>query len=143
MLYFAYGSNLWKAGMRARCPAAKALGRAVLPDHRLVFRAWADVEPCAGTQVTGGLWRITPSCEAALDLYEDLAEGLYRRVLAKVWREGAAEPAEALVYRMTATTREPPSPAYLATVLQGCRDFGLDDRAILSAAAEVGTAGST
>jgi hypothetical protein len=143
MLYFAYGSNLCRAGMGARCPAAEALGRAALPDHRLVFRTWADIEPCVGTEVAGGLWRITPSCEAALDLYEDLAGGLYRRVLARVWREGAAEPAEALVYRMTATTREPPDPAYLATMLQGCRDFGLDECAILSAAAKAGAAGST
>ncbi len=140
MLYFAYGSNLWKAGMRSRCPAAAALGRAVLSDHRLVFRTWADVEPCFGAEVAGGLWRVTPTCEAALNLYEDVAHGLYRRVLAMVWPEGAAEPVEALVYRMTDATREPPDPTYLASVVRGCRDFGLDDGAVLAAAVEAGAA---
>ncbi len=138
MFYFAYGSNLWKSGMLERCPAAVPLGRAVLPAHRLVFRPWADVEARPGMEVAGGLWRVTPACGAALDLYEDVTGGLYRRVLASVWREGAAEPVQALLYRMDAATREPPDPAYLATVLQGCREFGLDDRAVLAAAAEAG-----
>lgn len=135
MLYFAYGSNLQRAGMLSRCPAALPLGRAVLADHGLVFRRWADVVPLAGAGVAGGLWRVTPACEAALDDYEDVAAGLYRRVLLPVWPEGAAGPVEALVYRMTATHMARPEPAYLATILAGCRDFGFDDAAVRAAAA--------
>ncbi len=37
MLYFAYGSNMdWKQ-MKDRCPSARFVGIARLPDHRLVF----------------------------------------------------------------------------------------------------------
>lgn len=135
MLYFAYGSNLHRAGMLSRCPAAVPLGRAVLPDHRLVFRLWADVAPRPGGSVAGGLWRITPACLAALDDYEDVAGGLYRRLAGAVRPEGAADPVEALVYRMAATHEAPPEPGYLAALLAGCCDFGLDEAPVRAAAA--------
>ena len=138
MLYFAYGSNLHRAAMLSRCPAALPLGRAALPDHRLVFRLWADVTPRPGMSVAGGLWRITPACLTALDAYEDVADGLYRRVVAAVRPEGAHDPVEALIYRMTATQEAPPEPGYLATLLVGCRDFGLDEAPVLAAAAAAG-----
>lgn len=134
MLYFAYGSNLHVAGLRARCPGAERLGRAVLPDHRLVFRRWADVEPRPGDEVAGGLWRVTAACEAMLDDYEDVAGGLYRRILLPVRPEGAAAPVVALVYRMTATLTAPPEPDYLAIVLEGHRDFGLAEAPVRAAA---------
>ena len=35
--YFAYGSNLDAAQMRARCPSAKLLGAAILDGYRLGF----------------------------------------------------------------------------------------------------------
>ena len=134
MLYFAYGSNLHRAGMLLRCPAAVPLGRAVLPGHALVFRGGADVEPNPSAAVAGGLWRITPACLAALDDYEDVASGLYRRLSLPVRPEGAAEVAEALVYRMTAAHRAPPEPGYLALIRAGCRDFGIDEAPVLAAA---------
>ena len=125
MYYFAYGSNLLKSDMLGRCPAAVPFGPAVLPDHRLVFRHWADVEPAAGFQTEGGLWRITPECVAALDLYEDVAEGLYRRAWLTV-KAGTLEPVEALVYRMASGGHAPPAPDYLELILRGYDDFGLD-----------------
>ena len=36
--YFAYGSNLDAAQMRARCPSAKLLGAAILDGYRLRLR---------------------------------------------------------------------------------------------------------
>lgn len=138
MLYFAYGSNLNHAGMLGRCPAAVPLGRALLPGHALAFRLWADVEPRAGSAVAGGLWRITPACLTALDDYEDVAFGLYSRLSLPVCPEGAAEPVEALVYRMTATHGAPPEPGYLAVILAGCRDFGIDEGPVRDAAAAAG-----
>ena len=138
MFYFAYGSNLQRAGMLSRCPAAVPLGRALLPDHALVFRGWADVVPRAGANVAGGLWRITPACEAALDAYEEVSDDLYRRFLVAVSPDGAAEPVEALVYRMTATVEASPEPAYLAVIREGCRDFGLDEAPVLAAARRQG-----
>ena len=43
-LYFAYGSNLNLTQMANRCPQAKQLGSAYLPNWRLVFRGVADIE---------------------------------------------------------------------------------------------------
>ena len=126
MLYFAYGSNLNRADMLARCPAALPLSRARLPDHALVFRGWADVASAPDRSVTGGLWRITTACEATLDAYEDVAGGLYRRLMLAVVPEGGTGPVEALVYRMVASHAAPPEQDYLATALQGYRDFGID-----------------
>jgi hypothetical protein len=133
MLYFAYGSNLNRAGMRSRCPAAAPLGRALLRDHALVFRRWADVVPAPGCSVAGALWRITPACETALDDYEEVSLGLYRRLHLPVHPEGQLEPVAALVYRMAGAPLAPPDPAYLAVILQGCRDFGLDEAATIDA----------
>ena len=42
MLYFAYGSNLDEAQMRARCPGARRVARAVLPHHALHFGNWSE-----------------------------------------------------------------------------------------------------
>lgn len=138
MLYFAYGSNLQRAGMGSRCPAAVPLGRAALFGHALLFRSWADVEPRPGHSVAGALWRITPACLAALDDYEDVDAGLYRRVTLPVRPEGAPEDVEALVYRMAASHAAAPEPGYLAIVREGCRDFGIDDAPVLRAAGSAG-----
>ena len=62
MLYFAYGSNLSRSGMRQRAPGARAIGVAVLEGHRFVIGrdGWASVEPARGQCVYGVLWKITP-----------------------------------------------------------------------------------
>ena len=37
VLYFAYGSNLDEGQMLERCPGAKTMGHATLPNHALTF----------------------------------------------------------------------------------------------------------
>jgi gamma-glutamylcyclotransferase len=77
-LYFAYGSNLDEAQMRARCPGAQCVGTAVLPDHALVFdghsRLWggavANVVPAASARVHGLVYRLEHADLVALDRYE-------------------------------------------------------------------------
>ena len=133
MHYFAYGSNLSVAAMRVRCPAAVPISKATLPDHRLVFRTWADVEPCPGHSVPGVLWFITSACETALDLYEDVAGGLYRRLTASVRRDGVAGPVQALMYRMDRAGYEPPDRDTLSLIEAGYADFGMDPRWIAEA----------
>ena len=133
MLYFAYGSNLSVAAMKARCPAAVPISKATLPDHRLVFRTWADVEPSPGHSVPGVLWSITSACETALDLYEDIAGGLYRRLTVSVSRDGVAGAVDALIYRMNRAGYGPPDPDTLSLIEAGYADFGLDPRWIADA----------
>ncbi|HEY6798412.1 MAG TPA: gamma-glutamylcyclotransferase family protein, partial [Kineosporiaceae bacterium] len=43
--YFAYGSNMDQAQMTQRCPSARLLGPATLPDHRLVFNRSGTYRP--------------------------------------------------------------------------------------------------
>ena len=65
--YFAYGSNLNVAQMTQRCPGAKPLGRIELSGWKSVFRGVADAIQEPGAFCYGGVWRITPEDEAALD----------------------------------------------------------------------------
>src|SRR6266849_1664003 len=68
--------------MRRRCPGARLEGRACLPGYRFVIMrsGYASVVPAPGSSVHGLLWRVTPRDVAALNVYENLAGGLYRAV---------------------------------------------------------------
>lgn len=73
--YFAYGSNINLDQMRFRCPNALVIDTVTLPDYELLFRGdscngLATVEPKPGGLVHGLLWKLTPRCEYALDVYE-------------------------------------------------------------------------
>src|SRR5260370_10103224 len=98
MLHFAYGSNMSAALMRRRCPGARLEGRACLPGYRFVITrsGYASVVPAPGSIVHGLLWRVAPRDVAALNVYENLAGGLYRPVS----RAGGSHPRRrpALVY---------------------------------------------
>lgn len=80
--YFAYGTNMDSAGMARRCPGAVALGRARLAGFRLAVTVDGHATIVAGgggEVVHGVLWRLTPRCRMALDAYEGVDTGLYRR----------------------------------------------------------------
>ena len=59
-LYFAYGSNMDRAAMAARCPASKALGSARLARHRFIVTSdsYASVVRDPRRTVWGLLWDI-------------------------------------------------------------------------------------
>lgn len=71
-LYFAYGSNLCARQMAQRCPDAADPRPAVLADHDWLInqRGVATVEPLAGNQVHGVVWRISDGDLATLDSAE-------------------------------------------------------------------------
>ena len=46
MLYFAYGSNMWRKQMTERCPDHECLGIAVLKDHALCFPRSSPIRLC-------------------------------------------------------------------------------------------------
>ena len=128
MLYFAYGSNLNKRQMASRCPGAVPLGRFTLDDARLVFRGVADVAYEPGAKCLGGVWRITPACEVALDRYEGVARGLYRREIVEI------DNGESLLYYvMRSTGIFPPSWDYLESIREGYRDFKIPQRHLIDA----------
>lgn len=134
MIMFSYGSNLCMAQMARRCPKAETLGRLTLSDWRLVFRGVADCIAEPGAVCYGGLWRITSECERALDRYEGVGRGTYRKDYIRL--EGHLDD-EVLIYCMNSTRVFPPSVDYLASITEGYRDFAMPMTAYKALAAAV------
>jgi hypothetical protein len=147
VLYFAYGSNLSKSAMCARAPQSRPLIAAILPQHRLLFESnepsdapeafFANVRVHASEFVPGALYEIGAEDLDALDVYEDIARGVYERVVVDVVRADGSH-TEAVVYRMRAAREARaglPSDAQLAQIRAGYADWGLDVR-VLEAALE-------
>lgn len=99
-LYFAFGSNLNTARMRARCPECRLIGPATLPGWRIAERLYADIKPAHGT-VLGVLYGITGHDLARLDGYEGAPTVYYRKTV-RVWYDGAEF--RAFTYIMTPAT---------------------------------------
>jgi len=78
LLYFAYGSNLDEAQMRARCPSARLIGVAELANHALCFAgfspAWggavASITHRPGFYTPGVLYSMSAADMRKLDAFE-------------------------------------------------------------------------
>ena len=102
MLYFAYGSNMHSAQMKCRCPLAKFVCRAKLPEHRLAFTlksvtrdcGVADVLPDQAKEVWGVVYELPDNELKNLDKKEGYTperpndHNEYTREDRYVWREG-------------------------------------------------------
>ena len=134
-LYFAYGSNLNKAQMARRCPTARPYARARLHGWAIEYRGVLTIVRRPGAVVEGALWLTTSEDERALDIYEG-----YPRLYGKreIWVELVDAPvpqqAKAYVYIMNRGTPAPPSRQYLTICLEGARDWGIPEAALLEPA---------
>ena len=72
-LYFAYGSNMNPARMAKRCQGTIDLGGAVLRNHRVVERLYADIDFAEGAEMQGVLYVITEEHLRKLDRFEGLS----------------------------------------------------------------------
>ncbi len=134
-LYFAYGSNMSGRALARLGVTARPRSSARLEGYRLTFfledPVWqgggvAAVVPAPGEHVEGALLELDEDALAALDRYEDVEGGDYRRERRRL-RASGGEELEAWVY-VPARAAEPyvaPSPAYLACLLEGARERGL------------------
>ena len=113
------------AEMQERCPGATLEGIAVLADHRLMITAdgYATIVPERGRRVMGALWTLTESDERALDVYEDIASGFYKRDFITVEAQGRV--VHALVYLASSDRPGKPRPGYLELILSAARALGL------------------
>jgi gamma-glutamylcyclotransferase (GGCT)/AIG2-like uncharacterized protein YtfP len=128
-LYFAYGANMERAAMRSRCPAATALGPARLRGWRYVIASgYGSVAPAPGAEVFGVLWRLTPRDLAALNTFESLDSGLYRRATLTVYLDDRR--ARALVYVGRPGGRPRPMPGYQERVIAAATTWQLPPRYI-------------
>jgi len=119
--------------MADRCPGATSLGAARLPGYRLAFDAWsnrrgglvADVLPSPGSEVWGVLWQVTEEHAEALDRYEGVAHGQYRRQSVRI-EAANGETVEAFAYVICDPGEDgPTTDAYQAILLEGAREHGL------------------
>ena len=124
-LYFAYGANMDPVHMAERCPDAQHLGVASLPGHRFGIAAggFGTLRPGSGPAVRGVLWRLTPADVAALDDFEGVESGFYRKDVAQV-EDCHGAMIEAMIYRPTDESPGRAAPGYLERIIEVCRELG-------------------
>jgi gamma-glutamylcyclotransferase (GGCT)/AIG2-like uncharacterized protein YtfP len=126
-LYFAYGANMDTSAMAERCPRSRPLGRARLARHRFIVMetGFASVARDNRAHVHGLLWDLALADAPALDRYEDVARGLYRKLVLPVLRDGTAGAAHALVYVGCAEREGAPAAGYMESVTAAARALAL------------------
>jgi hypothetical protein len=124
-LHFAYGSNMGRALMGARCPRAEAIGIATLLGWRFVINpeGFGSIARQLGGRVHGVLWRLSARDLAAVNAYESVDSGLYVRRRLPV-RCGATQ-AMALVYIARRQGEGLPRPGYIPLVVDAAREWQL------------------
>jgi gamma-glutamylcyclotransferase (GGCT)/AIG2-like uncharacterized protein YtfP len=117
--YFSYGANMDPVHVAEQCPGAVRLGEAVLRDHAFGIAAghYATVRVLPGSAVYGVLWRLSPEDEAALDEFEGVADGFYRKDTAQV-EDAAGTTITAMIYRPVDDHPGPASPRYLERIIE-------------------------
>ena len=130
ILHFAYGSNMSRVQMGARCPGASALGTATLRHWRFIIgpQGHGSIVPRPGGMVHGVLWRVGARELAAINAYEGVDIGLYIRRIVSVRYRATLMPA--LVYILSRPGEGRPRPAYIPLVVAAARDWGLPERHI-------------
>jgi hypothetical protein len=126
-LYFAYGSNMDRAAMAARCPASRALGPARLAGHRFVIsrEGYASVVRDPRRTVWGVLWDIAFADMPALDRYESVASGLYVKLNQPVLAKGGAR--RAVIYVARSAGPGQPRAGYVEGVVAAARAAALPE----------------
>lgn len=135
--YFAYGSNMPSARLRARCSSARALARAVVHGHELRWHKASkdgsgkcDLFPTevSSSAVHGVIYQIDASELPSLDRAEGRGYG-YERVELEVTADGRAQ--TVITYKATKTDSSlKPYSWYHAFVVLGAREHGLPDEYI-------------
>jgi len=131
-LHFAYGSNMSRPNMTARCPGATALSVATLAGWRFLVNpdGYGSIAPHPGGLVHGVLWRLGLRDLAAINAYENIAGSLYLRRMLAVRRHGRSE--AALVFVATRQGRGTPRPGYIDIVVMAARDWKMPEAYIRS-----------
>ena len=133
-LYFAYGSNMLPARLRARCPSARIAGTGAAVGYNLVFSkaskdgsGKATLTAAAAVVTPGVLFEIAGTELRALDRAEGVSSG-YERRDDFIIRNGDTG-ASMSVTTYLATAMDPaliPYDWYLALVIAGARRHNLD-----------------
>lgn len=140
--YIAYGSNLNTRQMRMRCPSARIIGTAEIPDYELLFKgsqtgSYLTIEPKGGAKVPVAVWSVTAEDEAALDRYEGFPAFYYKtemKLPITGIKSGTVRIRDTFVYIMHEDRRLGiPSDFYIRTCQEGYRSFGFDENILYDA----------
>ena len=125
-LYFAYGSNMHPAQMLSRCPHSKAVAKATVKGYKLAInsRGVATIVKSENSRVSGVVWKISASDEAALDFFEGVHVGAYAKLRMDLCL-GENRIASALVYVDKNSEAGVPRAGYLEKIIRGAKFFGL------------------
>lgn len=142
--YLAYGSNLNVQQMRYRCPDAKIIGTAEIPDYQLLFKgsktdSYLTIEKKEGSAVPVAVWEVSERDERSLDVYEGCPNFYYKaetKLPVKILKNGKTKTLPAFVYIMHEERKLGiPRKAYLQTCLNGYRHFGFSPAILMKAIA--------
>ena len=133
--YIAYGSNLNVYQMKFRCPNARIIGTAVVPNYELLFKgsktgSYLTIEPKEGSIVPVAVWETTAEDEFALDRYEGYPTFYYKKELVlpiKGIKTGKVRNRKVYVYIMHEDRPIGiPTKSYVRTCIEGYHNFGFD-----------------
>ncbi len=136
LFYFAYGSNMNKAQISARCAAPKAVAVAKLSDFQLAFFGHAvvwdgaeeTVVPAPGHDVWGVVYRLSASDRERLDDAQGArldGSGPYFHFPATVTAADGSIYSVLLFKKDSLGSRQKPSHEYLRFIVQGAIDHEL------------------
>jgi hypothetical protein len=94
----------------------------------VIAQGYGSVARAPGECVFGILWRLTPRDLAALNIFESLDSGLYRRAILTVEHE--TQRVRALVYVGRQGGRSRPMPGYQERLVAAAEDWRLPPRYI-------------
>lgn len=141
-LYFAYGSNLYPAQMRARCPGHEVVSTARLRGWQLYFTAhserWggavATIAPATpDAEVHGVVYRLSDTHIETLDGFEEHPY-VYRQTPIEVHLDALGAPATVMTYIRPLEATLPGAPVYVHTIAQGYAAHALPLETLFAAA---------
>jgi len=132
MYYFAYASNMSRKQMEEHCPGARAVAVATLPNYRLVFSGFsrlrkgaeAAIRGSKGDKVIGAVYEISEAGLRKLDKWEEYPVN-YKHLDVRVFTDGGDVYDAVTFIKARQEEDGKPSPAYLAVIQQGYRDWGI------------------
>ena len=129
-LYFAYGANMDVEDMARRCPRSRPLGGACLMRHRLAImrEGWLTATRDPRGRVHGVLWDLALADVSALDRFEGVGEGLYKKTMQPVVAAGG--PKRALAYFGANAGPGRADAAYIRAVIAAARSWRLPQDAL-------------
>lgn len=127
MLYFAYGSNLCRQQMMARCPDHREVGQGIIRGWRWIIttRGYASIVPSEPDYVLGTVYELSDADVENLDIYEGVAKGSYFKEMVTVVVDG--KELSCLVYIDLVTEEGKPKEEYIARINHGIMDAGFAD----------------